>query len=124
MIVGVGVDIIEVERIRRSLRRFGDKFSRKILCEEEMRSGMSEQRSAAYLAKQFVAKEAVAKSLGTGMSSGVSFRGIMVLRKPSGQPYVELTGKTAALAKQLEIEVIHVSLADEKDYAVAYAVAE
>ena len=123
MIIGIGVDIVEVNRIARLLDRFGYDFSRKILVEQELKAELRERRLAAYLAKQFAAKEAVSKALGTGMTAGVGFRSIKVLRDSFGKPYVELSGQAAEQAEKLGACFIHISLSDERDFAIAYATA-
>lgn len=122
MIVGIGTDIVEVERIQRSLTRFGERFMGKVLCAGEYRS-LTGHRLAAYLARQFSAKEAVSKALGTGMSSGVHFRNIEIARKESGAPLVRLTGEAKSRAEKLGITDIHISMSDERDYAIAYVIA-
>ena len=123
MIIGIGVDIVDVNRIARLLDRFGYRFLRKILVEREFKAELSERRLAAYLAKQFAAKEAVSKALGTGMRAGVGFRSIKVLRDPYGKPYVELSGQAAEQAEKLGACFIHISLSDERDFAIAFATA-
>ena len=122
MIVGVGTDIVEVRRIQRSLIRFGERFTAKVLCSDERRS-LSGRRLAAYLARQFSAKEAVSKALGTGMRSGVHFRNIEIVRKESGAPLVRLTGEAKSRAEELGISAIHISMSDERDYAICYVIA-
>ena len=122
MIVGVGVDIIDIRRIQRSLTRFGERFTDKVLCADERRS-LSGSRLAAYLARQFSAKEAVSKALGTGMRRGVHFRNIEIVRKGSGTPLVRLTGEAKSRAEELGISEIHISMSDEHDYAIAYVIA-
>ena len=86
MIVGVGADIVDTGRISRSLNRFGDRFVAKILASDEIRVHLTGMQAAAYLARQFAAKEAVSKALGSGMKNGVHFRNIRVLRKKAGHP--------------------------------------
>ena len=120
MIVGVGTDIVDVRRIQRSLIRFGERFIDKVLCSGERRS-LSGSRLAAYLARQFSAKEAVSKALGTGMRSGVHFRNIEIARKESGAPLVRLTGGAKSRAEELGVSDIHISMSDERDYVIAYA---
>ena len=122
MIVGVGTDIVDVRRIQRSLTRFGGRFIDKVLCSGERRS-LSGSRLAAYLAGQFSAKEAVSKALGTGMRSGVHFRNIEIVRKESGAPLVRLTGEAKFRAEELGISAIHISMSDERDYAISYVIA-
>mgnify|MGYP001425474677 CR=1 FL=1 len=122
MIVGVGADIVDVRRVQRSLTRFGDRFTDKILCAGERRPLRGGQL-AAYLARQFSAKEAVSKALGTGMRSGVHFRNIEIVRKESGAPLVKLTGEAKSRAEELGVSDIHISMSDERDYAIAYVIA-
>ncbi len=119
-IVAVGVDIASQARIQKTFDRFGHRFINRILHPSELR----ETVSSAYLCRQFAAKEAVAKALGTGMGAGISFRQIVVLRKKSGAPFVEFHGAARERAEHLGIQHLHISLSDEKDHAVAFAVAE
>ena len=123
MIVGVGVDIVEVNRIAASLERFGSRFLDKILVDAEQRPELSDRRLAAYVAKQFAAKEAVSKALGTGMGAGVNFAVICILRNRHGMPYVELKGRASDHAMRIGADRIQVSLSDEREYALAYAIA-
>ena len=122
MIVGIGTDIVDVRRVQRSHARFGERFTDKILCASERRP-LTGSRLAAYLARQFSAKEAVSKALGTGMRSGVHFRNIEIDRKESGAPMVRLTGEAKSRAEELGISDIHISMSDERDYAIAYVIA-
>jgi holo-[acyl-carrier protein] synthase len=122
VIVGVGTDIVSIRRIQRSLERFGHRFTDKILCASEDRR-LSGSQLAAYLGRQFSAKEAVSKALGTGMRSGVHFRNIEIVRKESGAPLVRLTGEAKSRAEELGVSDIHISVSDEHDYAIAYVVA-
>ena len=122
MIVGTGVDIVEVRRIRRSLGRFGERFVNRVLCPGERRD-LKGDRLVAYVARQFAAKEAVSKALGTGMKRGVRFSNIEVTRESSGAPKVELSGEARQRAEELGITAIHISMSDERDYAIAYVLA-
>ena len=122
MIVGIGTDIVEVRRIEKSLARFGERFADKILCPAEHRS-LTGQRLVAYLARQFSAKEAVSKALGTGMRNGVHFRNIEIARRSGGAPLVRLTGEAKSRAEALGVSDIHISMSDERDYAIAYVIA-
>ena len=122
MIVGVGTDIVDVRRIQKALTRFGERFTDKVLCPDEHRS-LSGSRLAAYLARQFSAKEAVSKALGTGMRSGVHFRNIEIVRKEGGAPLVRLTGEAKFRAEELGLSDIHISMSDERDYAISHVIA-
>jgi len=122
MIIGVGTDIVEVDRIRKAFSRRPEKFRRKILAAEEIEI-TPVSREIEYLAKRFAAKEAISKVLGTGMQFGVSFGDILILTDlETGQPLVELKGDAKQQASLKGINRILVSISDEKDYAIAFAV--
>ena len=122
MIIGVGTDIVEVDRIRKAFSRRPEKFRRKILAAEEIEI-TPVSREIEYLAKRFAAKEAISKVLGTGMQYGVSFGDILILTDlETGQPLVELKGHAKEQASMKGINRILISISDEKDYAMAFAV--
>ena len=122
MIIGVGTDIVEVDRIRKAFLRRPEKFRRKILAAEEIEI-TPVSREIEYLAKRFAAKEAISKVLGTGMQFGVSFGDILILTDlETGQPLVELKGHAKQQASLKGINRILISISDEKDYAMAFAV--
>lgn len=124
MIAGIGVDMVKVERIARSLERFGDRFVGKILAPNEMSAWREAHNPVALLAKRFAAKEAVAKALGTGMRGGVHFPQIVIHRKRSGAPEVVLSGAAAKRAETLKVMATHITISDEEEYVVAFAVME
>ena len=122
MIIGVGTDIVEVDRIRKAFSRRPENFRRKILAAEEIEK-TPVTREIEYLAKRFAAKEAISKVLGTGMQFGVSFGDILILTDlETGQPLVELKGHAKQQASLKGINRILISISDEKDYAIAFAV--
>lgn len=113
----LGIDIVRVERIRRTLRRFGERFSRRILTPAEAAHVRGRPES---LAGRWAAKEAVSKVLGLGVR-GVGWREIEIERLPTGQPAVRLHGRAARRAEQLGLGRIACSISHEDDYAVAVA---
>jgi holo-[acyl-carrier-protein] synthase len=122
MIVGIGIDIAEIARIKRLLGREG--FAEKIFTPSEI--AFSEKHSAPEisLAGRFAAKEAIMKALGTGWAKGVSWRDITITHDEAGKPSVELTGEAGRIADRLGAAAIFVSISHTGDYAVAQAVAE
>ena len=125
MIVGHGIDLCGVERIRRMLEAHGDHFLERTYTEAEV--AYARRRKKGFeetLAGRFAAKEAVMKALGTGWRDGVEFRGIEILNHPSGQPYVVLHGTTAEKARSLGITAWHITITHTEDLAVASAIAE
>jgi len=113
----VGIDIIRVDRIRRTLERFGVRFVRRVLTPAEQRYVRDRPTT---LAGRWAAKEAVSKVLGLGVR-GIGWRDIEVERLPTGQPSIRLHGRAAQRAEQLGMERVAVSISHEADYAVAIA---
>jgi holo-[acyl-carrier protein] synthase len=124
MIFGIGTDIIEIKRIEtmKSL----DKFASKILShnEKEFYDSLTNQKQIKYISKQFAAKEAIAKAIGTGIRNDAHFKNIEILRDKNGAPIFNALNKLEKIVSDLGITKTHVSLADERDYAIAIAVLE
>lgn len=122
MIVGIGCDIIEIERIARAIK--SESFIRRVFTAEEAAyCQRREQQAAASFAARFAAKEAVLKALGTGLREG-SLQEIAVANDALGKPLVQLSGHFAMLAKQLGVKNIQISLSHSRDFAVAYVIME
>lgn len=125
MILGQGIDLCGVERIRRMIRDHGDHFLERTYTEAEV--AYARRRKKGFeetLAGRFAAKEAVMKALGTGWRGGVEFCGIEILNEPSGKPYVVLHGTTAEKARELGVSTLHVTITHTEDLAIAAAIAE
>ena len=118
MIIGVGTDLIEIERVGKACEK--QAFLSRVYTEEECRKFGG---NAAKLAGNFAVKEAVAKALGTGFRAFLP-GDIEVLRDDKGKPFVNLLGGARDMAKELGIQTIHVSITNTKEYATAVAVAE
>jgi holo-[acyl-carrier protein] synthase len=124
MILGIGNDIIDIDRIERTIERYGSRFlDRVFTAAERQKSDRRRQRAASY-AKRFAAKEACAKALGTGLRQGVFWRDMGVINLPSGRPTMQLTGGAAEQLKRITppgyIARIDVTLTD--DYPLAQAI--
>jgi holo-[acyl-carrier protein] synthase len=122
MIAGVGLDLVEIDRVAGLLERHGDAFAERILHPDEDATRLAHRDGPAHLAGLFAAKEAVMKALGTGMT-GAGFTEIGILREPAGAPYVVLRGGAEARAAELGIEQWHVSITHSKTAAAAVAIA-
>ena len=124
MIFGIGTDIVDVERIRKlgSL----EKFAYKILSlnELEVFKSQIDEKKVTFLAKQFAAKEAVSKALGTGIGKDIRFNQIEILRNSDGKPYLNHDGIITTILNDLGITKTHVSLSDEKKYVLALVILE
>jgi len=124
VIVGIGVDITEVNRIERLYRKFGSRFYQRILTENEIDQFYLRQNHPHFLATRFAAKEAAAKALGTGFRQNIGFQCFEIQSDPSGQPKLMLQGSAKALAQQRLVSKTFLSISDEKQYAVAMVILE
>ncbi|OGO23324.1 MAG: holo-[acyl-carrier-protein] synthase [Chloroflexi bacterium RBG_16_50_9] len=116
----VGVDIIEIDRIRAAIDRWGERFLNRIYTQLELKLC---RRRTGPLASRFAGKEAVMKALGTGLR-GVGWREIEITSESSGKPLVQLYGKAQDKAASLGLGTLAISLSDSKEYAVAVVVSE
>ena len=118
-IFGIGIDIVEIQRIKETYSRYGERFARKILSNSELRSFYKNKNKISFLAKRFAAKEAVGKALGVGIKNGSILKNIEIKNDLNGKPFVNINNiKKLNMAEKKEI---HISLSDEKKYAVANA---
>jgi holo-[acyl-carrier protein] synthase len=133
MILGTGMDTVDIRRIEKSLARFGSKFEKRLFTPVEQtkaqrRKGGARNGTASTYAKRFAAKEAMAKALGTGFHQGVYHKDMGVVNLPSGKPTMALTGQAQqhlhALTPPKHEAIIHVSLGDEYPYATAWVIIE
>mgnify|MGYP001196008688 FL=1 len=126
MILGIGNDIVSVERIENLLNKFGERFIKKVFTNEEETRSLKNFKPAASLAKRFAAKEAAWKALGDERQIGINWKDMGVRNNKSGKPFLELTGKAAEQLKNLTPENmvarIDLSLTDELLYAQAFVI--
>lgn len=124
MIIGTGVDLAEVARIRASIERYGERFTRRIFTERE--TSYAERKANKYerYAARFAAKEAGMKALGTGWSGGITWKDLEVTNLPSGRPTLTLHGVARAIAARLGVQAIHLSLTHTSEQALAWVLLE
>jgi holo-[acyl-carrier protein] synthase len=129
MIFGIGTDIIDIDRIRAADTRFGPRFAERVLGPREMerfraRRERSEDRGISFLATRFAAKEAVSKALGLGMRQPMGWRAVEVVNDAAGRPIVFVSSNELRLFCERRRLRLHVSVSDEQNVAMAYAIAE
>lgn len=124
MILGIGTDLCEIERIGAALDRFGERFARRVLVESELARFAGHKKPSAYLAKRFAAKEALSKALGTGIRYPVNWHNITVRNARSGAPFFEFSPELAALVATRGIARVHLTLTDERALAHAVVILE
>ena len=128
MILGIGTDLANIERIQGVLNRHGDRFRNRVFTPIELAKAARRKDEAGTLAKRWAAKEACSKALGTGLAMGISWRDMAVQNLPSGQPTMTLTGwaaeRLAAMTPPGHRAHIHVTLTDDHPWAQAFVVIE
>jgi holo-[acyl-carrier protein] synthase len=128
MILGIGTDLANIERIEKTLARFGDRFRNRVFTEREQRKAENRRDAAGTYAKRWAAKEACSKALGTGLRMGISWKDMAVTNLRTGQPVMHVTGwaaeRLAAMTPAGHRAVIHVSLTDDHPWAQAFVVIE
>lgn len=128
MIYGIGSDIIDIRRVAAVLERKGDRFAERVLGPQEIaiyrvRSARSAARGLAYLSTRFAVKEAFSKSIGLGIHWPMTWRAVQTLNAPSGAPMIVPNGPLLEWVDARGLN-FHVTLSDERDYAIAYVIAE
>ena len=123
-IVGVGLDIVEVSRIRSAVRRSGERFLKKVFAPAEVRYCSGRAREFEHLAARFAAKEATLKALGSGITGWAALQEVEVVRNPSGRPGLLLRGETLRRALSLGVTAAHLSLSHTGQFAAAEVVLE
>lgn len=128
MILGIGTDLANIERIEKTLARFGDRFRNRVFTEREQQKAERRRDVAGTYAKRWAAKEACSKALGTGLRMGISWKDMAVTNLHSGQPVMHVTGWAAERLETMtplgHRAVIHVSLTDDHPWAQAFVVIE
>ena len=119
-IIGTGIDIVEIARIEKTYNRYESKFASKILHDEELKELENSYDVVAFIAKRFAVKEAFVKALGTGIRGEVSWHSMYVKHDENGKPFLAFTPEFAKEINAWKLEV-HISISDEKNYAVANA---
>jgi holo-[acyl-carrier protein] synthase len=124
MIIGSGIDLVEIGRIQQSVDRYGQRFLDRVYTAAEQAYCLRKKKAAESLAARFAAKEAGAKALGTGISYGVNWLEIEVVREPTGRPTIRFHGRAAEIAARLGVFSAALSITHTADLAMASVVLE
>ncbi len=128
MILGIGTDLANIERIQGTLDRFGDRFKNRVFTDVEQRKSERRKDVAGTYAKRWAAKEACSKALGTGLAMGIAWKDMSVSNLRSGQPIMHVTGwakdRLDAMTPEGHEAIIHVTLTDDYPWASAFVVIE
>jgi len=128
MILGIGTDLANIDRIQGTLDRFGDRFRNRVFTDIEQRKAERRHDTAGTYAKRWAAKEACSKALGTGLRMGIAWKDMAITNLKTGQPVMHVTGWAAERLKEMTPEgheaIIHVTLTDDHPWAQAFVVIE
>lgn len=128
MILGIGSDLANIERISATIARFGDRFRTRVFTETEIAKAEARADTAGTYAKRWAAKEACSKALGTGLRMGISWKDMQVANLETGQPVMRVTGWAAERLAQMTPAgyeaIVHVTLTDDHPWAQAFVVIE
>ena len=128
MILGIGTDLVNIERVRKVLDRFGERFENRVFSELEIKRSRRKYDPSSSYAKRWAAKEACSKALGTGLRMGIAWREMSVSNLSSGQPVMQVTGWAKTRLDEItpagHEAILHVSLTDDYPWAQAYVVIE
>ena len=124
MIVGTGIDIVEVPRVAQAIERFGDRFLQRIYTPDEIRYCQSKRNAAERFAARFAAKEAGMKAIGTGWNKGIAWTEVEVVREAGGRPSLRYSGKAAGFAAKLGMKRASLSLSHTAQLAIAKVILE
>ena len=123
-IVGIGIDICEILRVKKLYEKYKHSFLKKILTEKEIVDFYARNESLSFLAGRFAAKESIVKALGTGFTDGISFQDFTVFNDKDGAPKLDILNNALKVKEAKNINQIHLSISHEKNYAVASVILE
>lgn len=124
MILGIGTDLAQVERIRKSIAQYGDRFLKRVYTERERAYSSSKANSAERYAARFAAKEAGMKAIGTGWRRGITWKDFEVVNEKSGQPTLRLSGVALGISTTMGVEHVYISLTHTAEMAFAVVILE
>jgi|SRR5215467_2512031 len=123
-VIGIGVDLVECERIKHSIERFGDRFLDRVFTKGEIEYSMSMKFPERHLAARFAGKEAVVKAFGTGIGKAMGWRNIDIRKKENGEPFLVFSGGAKAFASERGVTSALITLSHTEHHAVACVVLE
>jgi holo-[acyl-carrier protein] synthase len=124
MIYGIGVDLVHIKRLERTIHRWGERFVQRVFTPGEMEICYKRSSPSSAFSMRFAAKEAFSKAIGLGMKKGIRWRDIEVFHFPGGRPGLRLHGRSHEICQEQHITGLHVSLSDEGEYGMAMVILE
>lgn len=124
MILGIGIDIVAVERIKIANNRWGEKFLKRVFTEDEIKYSLMKRIPYRHLAARFASKEALIKALGMGLTEIISLKNIEIVNSDTGAPSIILHGRLKEIISARGVSKIHLSISHDGDYAIAQVILE
>jgi holo-[acyl-carrier protein] synthase len=124
MIIGIGIDLVEVDRLRRSVERFGDKFLKRLFIDNEINYCQTKSNSYQHFAVRFAAKEALLKAIGTGLSDGITWHQIEIINDKLGKPSILTQGTCHEILQKLDAKNPKLSLSHTRHHGIAVVILE
>ena len=124
MIVGIGIDLVEISRLKRSIERFNERFLKRIYTVRELEYCQQKLIQETHYAVRFAAKEAMVKAVGIGVRNGITWQDIEVVNDDMGKPEIRTYGKCKQIMSILKVNRIHISLSHTENYGIAMVVLE
>jgi holo-[acyl-carrier protein] synthase len=124
MIIGTGIDLVQVSRVASVYEKHGERFASHVLHEKELTEFEKAAHPERFLAKRFAVKEAATKALGTGQAQSVLLRHFYIVHNEHGKPLLYADSKAQEICDELGVNVMHVSISDEHEYAIANVILE
>jgi holo-[acyl-carrier protein] synthase len=124
MIIGIGIDLVEVDRLKKSVEKFGDRFLNRLFTENEIKYCQTKSNSYQHFAVRFAAKEALLKAIGTGLREGMTWHEIEIINDKQGKPSILTHGKCDDILHKLDVRIPELSLSHTKHHGVAVVILE
>lgn len=124
MIIGTGIDIVSIDRIKKAEERWGRRFLERVFAGDELTYLLNHKLPHTHLAGRFAAKEATVKAFGTGFTRGITWKDIEVVKRPNGKPDIALHGKLRTLSETLFVKNIHLSISHDGGFAISQVIIE
>lgn len=124
LIIGTGIDIVSIIRIKKAEERWGRRFLERVFTGDELTYFLNHKLPHTHLAGRFAAKEATVKAFGTGFSEGITWKDIEVVKRPNGKPEITLHGKLRTLSETIAVKNIHISISHDGGFAIAQVILE
>ncbi|MFQ5456750.1 MAG: holo-ACP synthase [Nitrospirota bacterium] len=122
MIIGTGIDIVNIERFKKVVERRKERFLKRVFTQKEQEYSFTKKDPYPHLAGRFAVKEAIFKALGTGLSNGIKWLDVEIIKEKSGKPVALIAGRTKEIMEEMGVTMVHIGIAHDYNYSIANAI--